>query len=226
MTTTAFLHPPHPASPCPSRRTSRSRTPTSPQHRRRLSCSSRNLTHRGWGRIRTIQWNRRAEHAGPTAPTWSGDADERCEPHRLARSRGRTWSWRRGRTTSAGGWAGRSGGCGGHNSVVGAQAGAVTVGSCRLQTRPGALGAWWCGHRTGLAQHLAAQRFGQEPDECGKDRPVGPVQARPGIRPAQDGDLVAQHEDLSVLGRVTASQQHQPVKDPDEHQVHEARGHN
>jgi hypothetical protein len=40
----------------------------------------------------------------------------------------------------------------------------------------------------------------QEPDECGEDCAVGPVEPGPGIGAAQHGDLVPQHEQLGVFG--------------------------
>ena len=39
----------------------------------------------------------------------------------------------------------------------------------------------------------------QQPDQCGEDRAVGPVQPGAWIGPAQHGDLVPQHEQLRVL---------------------------
>jgi hypothetical protein len=41
----------------------------------------------------------------------------------------------------------------------------------------------------------------------------------------QDGDLVAQHEDLGVLCIVGAGQQGQPVAQPHEDQVQQAKSH-
>jgi hypothetical protein len=40
----------------------------------------------------------------------------------------------------------------------------------------------------------------QEPDECGEDCAVGPVEPGPGIGAAQHGGLVPQHEQLGVFG--------------------------
>ncbi len=36
-------------------------------------------------------------------------------------------------------------------------------------------------------------------------------------------DLMAEHHDLRVLGRLAAAQQHQPAKDPDRDQVEQAK---
>jgi hypothetical protein len=48
-------------------------------------------------------------------------------------------------------------------------------------------------------QAMATQRSGQPPHERGEHGPVGPVHARSWVGAAQDGDLVAQHEELDVL---------------------------
>jgi hypothetical protein len=45
------------------------------------------------------------------------------------------------------------------------------------------------------------QAPGQDADQRGEDRAVGPVQVRPGMGAAQHGNLVPQHEQLDVLGR-------------------------
>jgi hypothetical protein len=44
------------------------------------------------------------------------------------------------------------------------------------------------------------QTSGQEADQRGEDRAVGPVQAWSGMGAAQHGNLVPQHEQLDVLG--------------------------
>ena len=56
-------------------------------------------------------------------------------------------------------------------------------------------------------QAMATQRAGQPPDERGEHGPVGPVHARSWVGAAQDGDLVAQHEELDVLRGGRAAQQ-------------------
>ena len=50
-------------------------------------------------------------------------------------------------------------------------------------------------------QPVRPQACGQEPDQRGEDRAVGPVEAWPGLGAAQHGNLVPQHEQLDVLGR-------------------------
>ena len=44
------------------------------------------------------------------------------------------------------------------------------------------------------------QTLGQEAEQCGEDRAVGPVPPWSGIGVAQHGNLVPQHEELKVLG--------------------------
>ena len=55
---------------------------------------------------------------------------------------------------------------------------------------------------------VAPQCPGQPPHERGEHGPVRPVQAWPWVGAAQDGDLVAQHEELDVLGGGRAARQH------------------
>ena len=54
---------------------------------------------------------------------------------------------------------------------------------------------------------MATQRAGQPPHECGEYGPVGQVQAWSWVGAAQDGDLVAQHEEFGVLGGGRATHQ-------------------
>ena len=73
--------------------------------------------------------------------------------------------------------------------------------------------------RVGGDEAVATQCAGQPPHEGGKHGSVRPVQARPLVATAQDGDLVPEHEELDVLGGGRATrQQHQPEYLP-EHQV-------
>ena len=65
----------------------------------------------------------------------------------------------------------------------------------------------------------------QAPDQRGKDGAVGPVQPGPGIGAVQHGDLVPQHEQLSVLGSRRPAQQDQPAAEPDEDEVEQAQEH-
>ena len=56
-------------------------------------------------------------------------------------------------------------------------------------------------------QAMATQCSGQPPDEGGEHGPVAPVHARSWVGAVQDGDLVAQHEQLDVLRGGRATQQ-------------------
>ena len=72
---------------------------------------------------------------------------------------------------------------------------------------------------------MATQRSRQAPDERGEHGSVRPVQAWTWVGATQDGDLVAQHEELDVLdeGRATR-QQDQPEHLPEE-QVEQPQRH-
>jgi hypothetical protein len=71
-------------------------------------------------------------------------------------------------------------------------------------------------------QAMAPQPGGQQPGQRGQDRPVGPVQPRPGDLTAQNRDLVAEDQDLGVLRRPASAQQEQPAKYPDDGEVQES----
>ena len=58
--------------------------------------------------------------------------------------------------------------------------------------------------RVGSDQEMATQRSGQPPHESGEHGPVRPVHAWSWVGAAQDGDLVAQHEELDVLSTAAA----------------------
>ncbi len=49
-------------------------------------------------------------------------------------------------------------------------------------------------------QAMRPQPCWQEPDQCGEDCAVGPVEPGPGIGAAQHGDLLPQYAQLGVLG--------------------------
>ncbi len=53
----------------------------------------------------------------------------------------------------------------------------------------------------------------QQPGQRGQDRPVSPAQPRSFGLTLEDGDLVAQDEDLGVLGAVGAGEQGNPAED-------------
>ena len=74
-------------------------------------------------------------------------------------------------------------------------------------------------------QPMATQRSGQPPDKGSEHRSVTPVQARSWIAAAQDGDLVAQHEELDVLRGGRASEQYNQPENPLEDQVQQPHRH-
>jgi len=80
-------------------------------------------------------------------------------------------------------------------------------------------------HRAGGDQPVCAKVLGQQQDQRREQRAVGPVQTWLWIGPAQHRNLMAQHEQLHVLSRATATQQHQPRGYPTEQKVDQTRGH-
>ena len=74
-------------------------------------------------------------------------------------------------------------------------------------------------------QAMAAQRSGQPPDERGEHGPVRPLQARSGVGAAEHGDLVAQHEELDVLGGGRAAQQQEQPEHLLEDQIQQPQRH-
>jgi hypothetical protein len=54
---------------------------------------------------------------------------------------------------------------------------------------------------------MTARVCWQQPGQRRQDRPVGPVELRPGDLTAQHRDLVPEHHDLGVPGRLAAAQQ-------------------
>jgi hypothetical protein len=59
----------------------------------------------------------------------------------------------------------------------------------------------------------------QQPCQRGQDRAVGPGQPRHPDPALQDGDLVAQDEDLGVLGAVGPGDQGKPAEDAQHRQI-------
>lgn len=66
---------------------------------------------------------------------------------------------------------------------------------------------------------------GQQPRQGGEHRTVRPVRSRAGDLPAQDRDLVPEHEIFRVLRGVISGQEHQPAKNPDHEEVNETDEH-
>jgi hypothetical protein len=54
---------------------------------------------------------------------------------------------------------------------------------------------------------------------------TGQVRLGPGDLTAEHRDLMTEHHDLRVLGRLAAAEQHQPAEDPDHDQVEQTKGH-
>jgi hypothetical protein len=72
---------------------------------------------------------------------------------------------------------------------------------------------------------VSAQPFRQEWDQGGQYRSVGPVQAWLRVLPAKDRVLVAQYEDLNVLGGAGTAEETQPPGEPAQHQVEHSHRH-
>ena len=72
---------------------------------------------------------------------------------------------------------------------------------------------------------MSAQHSRQQPGQRRKDRPVSPVRPGPGGLTPKHRDLMTEHRDLRILGRLAAAQQHQPAKDQDHDQVEQPDAH-
>jgi hypothetical protein len=78
-------------------------------------------------------------------------------------------------------------------------------------------------HR-GRADDQACPPFpGQQPRQCGEQRPIGRPESRPGELPAQHRDLVAEHEQLDLIGGLAPSAQNDQLQEATQHPV--APGH-
>ena len=73
--------------------------------------------------------------------------------------------------------------------------------------------------------HPAELAAGQQPGQCGQERPVGPRQPRGLDLALEHGDLMAQDQDLRVLGPVGAGEQGKPAEDPEHRKVSELQWH-
>jgi hypothetical protein len=72
---------------------------------------------------------------------------------------------------------------------------------------------------------MPPQHLRQPADERGEDRSIRPVHTRPWIRSPQDGNVVAQYQELDVLGRRRAAEQQQQVQQPQKDQVKQTQRH-
>jgi hypothetical protein len=102
----------------------------------------------------------------------------------------------------------------GDSQVEGRAAGSVRVGP--LLDHQAAMPPQDCGRGD---QTVSAQARGEASDQRGEHGSVSPIQAWLAVGSAQYRDLVAQHEQLDVLGRGCASEQHQPAEKPTEDQI-------
>jgi hypothetical protein len=69
------------------------------------------------------------------------------------------------------------------------------------------------------------QRPGQEPDQRGQHRPVGPVQPRRGVLPAKDRVLVTKNQDLYIFGCTGTREESKPAGNAAEHEVDQTQRH-
>jgi hypothetical protein len=74
-------------------------------------------------------------------------------------------------------------------------------------------------------ESMAAALRGEQPGQRREHSAVRPAGAGPGDLSAQDRDLVSQHEDLGVLGRLLAGQQREPADELAEDQVEQSQRH-
>jgi hypothetical protein len=72
---------------------------------------------------------------------------------------------------------------------------------------------------------MQPQLPGQQPCQGGEHGTVSPVRLGARGLPPQDGDLMAQHEDLRILRGVAPRQQRQPAKHSDHKEIDEADEH-
>jgi len=79
--------------------------------------------------------------------------------------------------------------------------------------------------RRRLHEQPTPERPGEQPSEPSQHRPVCPGDRRPGHPPAQHRDLVAQHQQLSVLGCRASGQQRKPPQHLAEQQIDQSQSH-
>jgi hypothetical protein len=69
---------------------------------------------------------------------------------------------------------------------------------------------------------LAELPGGQQPGQRGQDRPLGPRQPRSLDLPLKHGNLLAQDQDLRVLGALGPGQQGEPAEYPEHREAGES----
>jgi hypothetical protein len=79
--------------------------------------------------------------------------------------------------------------------------------------------------RVGLDQEAGSATSGQHAADRGERRPVGGFQPGAGDPAAQHRELVAQNQDLQVLGSITAGEQDEQLDGPVQREVRECREH-
>jgi hypothetical protein len=93
----------------------------------------------------------------------------------------------------------------------------------RVGPRPGDQSPMPTQQRVGLHQEAGPAGSREDAADLGEQRPIGRLQLGTWDLSAQDGELVAQHEDLQVLGGLATSQQHEQLDRAAERQVGELR---
>ena len=78
--------------------------------------------------------------------------------------------------------------------------------------------------RFGPDEQPVPARAGQQPGQASQQGSVGPVHPRAGHLAEQNGHLVAQHEQLGVLGGRARCQERKPPHHLAEHQVEQSYG--
>ncbi len=77
----------------------------------------------------------------------------------------------------------------------------------------------------GVTSRLARNTVSSSRASAARTRPVGPVRLGPGDLTPEHRDLMTEHHDLRVLGRLASAEQHQPAEYPDRDQVEQTKSH-
>jgi hypothetical protein len=101
----------------------------------------------------------------------------------------------------------------------------TSLASARQVRCAGATDSAGCSTSTTDELHERISAPYEQPGESGQHGPIGPVHPRLGHLTPQHLDLVAQHEQLGVLGGRTPRQQHKPPQCLAEQQVQQSKGH-
>jgi hypothetical protein len=79
--------------------------------------------------------------------------------------------------------------------------------------------------RVGLYEESRQLRPGDQPTEAGKERTIRRLQSRAGYLPAEDGHLVAEHDNLDGQIGVVGPLQEEELDGPDEGEIEKGEGH-